>query len=59
MSEHVHWIDGRWTDAEGGATFETCRPRPMGSSPGVSRVGGRFSLDPLTELKTIVVDLGE
>jgi acyl-CoA reductase-like NAD-dependent aldehyde dehydrogenase len=27
MSEHVQlWIDGRWTDAEGGATFEATSP---------------------------------
>jgi succinate-semialdehyde dehydrogenase/glutarate-semialdehyde dehydrogenase len=29
-----------------------------GSSSGVGRVGGRFSMERLTELKTIVVDLG-
>jgi acyl-CoA reductase-like NAD-dependent aldehyde dehydrogenase len=29
-----------------------------GSSSGVGRVGGRFSMDRLTELKTIVIDLG-
>ena len=29
-----------------------------GSSSGVGRVGGRFSMDRLTELKTVVVDLG-
>jgi len=29
-----------------------------GSRSGVGRVGGRFSMDRLTELKTIVVDLG-
>ena len=30
-----------------------------GSSSGVGRVGGRFSMDRLTELKTVVIDLGE
>ena len=30
-----------------------------GSSSGVGRVGGRFSMDRLTELKTVVVDLGD
>ena len=30
-----------------------------GSASGVGRVGGRFSIDRLTELKTIVVSLGE
>ncbi len=29
-----------------------------GSSSGVGRVGGRFSMDRLTELKTVVVDVG-
>jgi len=29
-----------------------------GSASGVGRVGGRFSMDRLTELKTVVVDLG-
>jgi succinate-semialdehyde dehydrogenase/glutarate-semialdehyde dehydrogenase len=29
-----------------------------GSSSGVGRVGGRYSMDRLTELKTIVIDLG-
>jgi acyl-CoA reductase-like NAD-dependent aldehyde dehydrogenase len=29
-----------------------------GSSSGVGRVGGRFSMERLTELKTIVIDLG-
>ena len=29
-----------------------------GSASGVGRVGGRFSMDRLTELKTIVIDLG-
>jgi acyl-CoA reductase-like NAD-dependent aldehyde dehydrogenase len=29
-----------------------------GSSSGVGRVGGRFSMDRLTELKTVVIDLG-
>jgi succinate-semialdehyde dehydrogenase/glutarate-semialdehyde dehydrogenase len=29
-----------------------------GSSSGVGRVGGRFSMERLTELKTIVVDTG-
>ena len=29
-----------------------------GSSSGVGRVGGRFSMDRLTELKTVIVDLG-
>ena len=29
-----------------------------GSQSGVGRVGGRFSMDRLTELKTIVIDLG-
>jgi succinate-semialdehyde dehydrogenase/glutarate-semialdehyde dehydrogenase len=29
-----------------------------GSMSGVGRVGGRFSMDRLTELKTVVVDLG-
>ena len=30
-----------------------------GSSSGVGRVGGRFSMERLTELKTVVIDLGE
>jgi succinate-semialdehyde dehydrogenase/glutarate-semialdehyde dehydrogenase len=30
-----------------------------GSSSGVGRVGGRFSMDRLTELKTVVIDLGD
>lgn len=30
-----------------------------GSSSGVGRVGGRFSMDRLTELKTVVIDLSE
>jgi acyl-CoA reductase-like NAD-dependent aldehyde dehydrogenase len=30
-----------------------------GSSSGVGRVGGRFSMERLTELKTVVVDLGD
>ena len=30
-----------------------------GSASGVGRVGGRFSMERLTELKTIVIDLGE
>jgi succinate-semialdehyde dehydrogenase/glutarate-semialdehyde dehydrogenase len=29
-----------------------------GSQSGVGRVGGRFSMDRLTELKTVVIDLG-
>jgi acyl-CoA reductase-like NAD-dependent aldehyde dehydrogenase len=29
-----------------------------GSKSGVGRVGGRFSMERLTELKTIVIDLG-
>ena len=29
-----------------------------GSASGVGRVGGRFSMERLTELKTIVIDLG-
>jgi succinate-semialdehyde dehydrogenase/glutarate-semialdehyde dehydrogenase len=29
-----------------------------GSMSGVGRVGGRFSMDRLTELKTVVIDLG-
>jgi hypothetical protein len=31
---------------------------PAGSASGVGRVGGRFSEDPLSELKTIVVHVG-
>ena len=30
-----------------------------GSSSGVGRVGGRFSMERLTELKTVVIDLGD
>jgi len=29
-----------------------------GSMSGIGRVGGRFSMDRLTELKTVVIDLG-
>jgi acyl-CoA reductase-like NAD-dependent aldehyde dehydrogenase len=29
-----------------------------GSQSGVGRVGGRFSMDRLTELKTVVIDVG-
>jgi len=31
--------------------------RPAGSASGVGRVGGRFSMERLTELKTVVVGL--
>ncbi len=41
MSEHVQlWIDGRWTDAEGGATFEATSPS-TGEVIGTVAVGTR------------------
>ena len=43
------WIGGEWVDAEGGGAASRSQ---------VGRVGGPFSMDRLTELKTIVLDLG-
>jgi hypothetical protein len=55
--EHRMWIGGDWVASESGATFEAFSPS-TGEVIRVGRVGGRFSMERLTELKTIVVDLG-
>lgn len=46
VAEHRMLIDGDRTASESGATS------------GVGRVGGRFSMERLTELKTVVVNMG-
>jgi acyl-CoA reductase-like NAD-dependent aldehyde dehydrogenase len=57
--EYRMFVAGRWTASEGGATFEATSPSTgevIGTVPQGTR-GGRFSMERLTELKTIVVDL--
>jgi acyl-CoA reductase-like NAD-dependent aldehyde dehydrogenase len=52
--EHRMLIGGEWVASVSGAAFGGA----AGSASGVGRVGGRFSMERLTELKTIVVNLG-
>jgi hypothetical protein len=54
VDEHRMLIGGEWVASESGAAFDGA----AGSASGVGRVGGRFSMERLTELKTIVVNLG-
>jgi acyl-CoA reductase-like NAD-dependent aldehyde dehydrogenase len=70
--EYRMLIAGERVGSEGGATFEATSPStgevtgtlPEGTRDDVrravasGRVGGRFSIERLTELKTIVVHLG-
>ena len=49
--EYRMFIAGEWVGSESGATFEA-------TSPSTGEVGGRSSIERLTELKTIVVHLG-
>jgi succinate-semialdehyde dehydrogenase/glutarate-semialdehyde dehydrogenase len=55
-------LDGRgWVNVNEGTNYwESHLPfgGRAGSASGVGRVGGRFSIERLTELKTIVVHLG-
>jgi acyl-CoA reductase-like NAD-dependent aldehyde dehydrogenase len=49
--EHRMFIGGEWVGSETGATFEA-------TSPSTGEVGGRSSIERLTELESIVVHLG-
>jgi acyl-CoA reductase-like NAD-dependent aldehyde dehydrogenase len=55
-------LDGRgWVTVNEGANYWESHllfGGRAGSASGVGRVGGRFSIEHLTELKTIVVHLG-
>ena len=53
--------DAGWVNVNEGTNYwESHLPfgGRAGSQSGVGRVGGRFSMDRLTELKTVVIDLG-
>jgi acyl-CoA reductase-like NAD-dependent aldehyde dehydrogenase len=56
-----HWmlIDGAWVANEGTNYWESHLPfgGRAGSASGVGRVGGRFSMERLTELKAVVVNV--
>jgi hypothetical protein len=54
--EHRMLIGGDWVASESGATFDATSR--AGFRSGVGRAGGRFSMERLTKLKTIVVNLG-
>jgi len=51
------YVGGSWVESELLGEPSPAR-RTGGSQSGIGRVGGRFSMETLTELKTVVVNLG-
>jgi hypothetical protein len=53
------YVGGSWVDSESGGRMEATSPATRaGSQSGIGRVGGRFSKETFTELKTVIVNLG-